>query len=152
MYTYKDLEQLTGANIRMLRHYQHLGILNGDSSSYPTTFSEVDAYRAAWIAMLVRAHMTIEEANALFAPAIRNAIKDFSVVMLLTHEGPKFFNEAPSTLWDFVIREGAVFHVISVGPFFFEVRKELKAIQKVRKFRSSLRLDEIETELSSAVH
>jgi hypothetical protein len=152
MYTYKDLEQLTGANVRMLRHYQHLGILNGDSSSYPTTFDEADAYRAAWIAMLVRAHMTIEEANSLFATAIRAAIKDFSVVMLLTHEGPKFFSEAPTSLWDFVMREGAVFHVISVGPFFFEVRKELKAIQKVRKFSSSLRLDEIEREPLHVVH
>jgi hypothetical protein len=43
-----------------------------------------------------------------------------------------------------------VFHVISVGMFFAEVKKELKAIQKVRKFRSSLRLDEIENE--PAVH
>ncbi len=152
MYTYKDLEQLTGWSNQMLRNLQYQGVLSGDSSARPVLFDEVDARRAAWLAMLVRAHLPLSEANDLFATAIRQATKDPGVVMLLTHEGPKFISSEPKTLWELLRKEGGALHVISVGMFFNEVRKELKAIRKAHKDRNTRRLDEIEREPLHVVH
>jgi hypothetical protein len=151
MYTYKDLENLTGLSITWLRQWNHMGIINGDSSGRPTVFDMTDAWRAAWIAMLMRAHFPLNEANELFDEALGRARKDPGVVMLLTHEGPKFLSGEThfKRLWALVREEGAVFHVISVGMFFQKVQEELETMRKVRNFRKSVGMSDPVSERES---
>jgi hypothetical protein len=141
MYTYKDLEQLTGLPYSTLLQWNHRGIINSDSSVRPAIFDEADACRAAWIVMLIRFHMPMDEANALFVEALQRGIKDPGIVMLLTHEGTKFISDERKLA---IRKQPAVFQVIRVGAFFQEVKADLDAISKVRRFRASVGLKDHE--------
>lgn len=150
MYTYKDLEQLTGVSYPSLVQWKRRGFIEGEG--WPLTFTEETALRAVWLAALSRAHIPLDQANELFLEALKRARKDPGVVMLLTHQGPKFFSNEThfKRLWSLVKEEGAVFQVISVGMFFQEIWKELEAIRKVRNFRGSIGL--IDPESLAAVN
>jgi hypothetical protein len=142
MYTYKDLEQLTGLSNNALRQWQFRGILDGEGR--PTLFDEVDAIRAVWLVTLMRFHMPLDEANALFIEALKQGIKDPGVVMLLTPEGTKFISDKEK-----LAHQPIAFNGIRIGAFIVEVKAELEAIGKVSRYRIHLGLD---SEPLQAVH
>jgi hypothetical protein len=142
MYSYRDLEQLSGVSYPLLAQWKHRGIIDGEGR--PLLFTKEMAFRAVWLATLTRAHIPLDEANELFEKAVKRAAKDPGVVMLLTHEGPKFFSNEThfKRLWELVREEGAVIHVISVGLLFVEVESELEAMEKARDVRKHVDLRE----------
>jgi hypothetical protein len=110
-------------------------------------FSRDDAYRAAWITMLVRSNLTVEDALALWDPALDHAVKDVGVMMMVTQEGAKFFTCAPKDLWKELLESRCASLVVPVGIFFLRVRDELEALVKVKKMKSRLGLREAEEEI-----
>jgi hypothetical protein len=142
MYSYRDLEQLSGVSYPLLAQWKHRGVIDGEGR--PLLFTKEMALRTVWLATLTRAHIPLEEASELFDDALKRAIKDPGVVMLLTHEGPKFFSNEThfKRLWALIREEGAVIHVISIGLFFEEAQAELETMRKVRNFRKSIGFSE----------
>jgi hypothetical protein len=144
LFTYVELEQLTGIAYLTLRQWKQRGLIESDGDGDGVTFTDEMVHRLLWLSELSKCHVPQDQALSLWFQAMKKRKP-----VLLLPQG-KWGGEAEHSKKRF--EDGAICFAVSVPYLLEEAKRRITQFQQVKKFRDKVGLPApVEKELV-AVH
>jgi hypothetical protein len=143
MFTYRELEQLTGINYSHLRNWCSRGLIEVDgdgagTKNDPVTFTDEMVHRLMWIAQLSVLNVHAEAALNLWAEAVREQ----HAILMITDEGYDWIDAA---LYEKRVKQLFAHHpmllAVSVPHFMESAKSRIANFERVQKFRGKIGAD-----------
>jgi hypothetical protein len=141
MFTYRELEQLTGIDYSRLRNWCSRGLIEVDgdgagTKNVPVTFTDEMVRRLMWIAQLGALNVHAEAALNLWAEAVRGRKNS---ILVITDEGPSWTNKE---IYEKRVKQLFAHHpmllAVSVPHFMESAKSRIANFERVQKFRGKI--------------